>query len=96
MKESKLQTDIISWLKINQAYVIKTRPGPGTPVGCPDIIALYEDRWVAIEVKADEKSPFQPGQKLTLQKLKAWCPLTYVVYPDNWPQVKEELIALLF
>lgn len=92
--ESKLQSDIISWLKINGVYVIKAKAGPGVPVGCPDIIGLYRNKWLAIEVKADERAPFQPGQKLTLQSLKLGNNFIYVAYPENWPMIKEELAAV--
>ena len=94
--ESKLQSDIISWLKINGVYVIKTKPGPGTPVGCPDIIGLYYDRWLAIEVKAGPRAPFQPGQKLTLQTLRESNPFVFVAYPENWPEVRAQLLANFF
>lgn len=91
--ESKLQSDIISWLKINGVYVIKVRAAPGVPVGCPDIIGLYRDKWLAIECKADEKATFQPGQKLTLQTMQKSNPFVYVAYPENWPIIKAELAA---
>lgn len=95
-KESKLQSEIISWLKINQVYVIKTKAGPGTPIGCPDIIGLYEDKWVALEVKANEKASFQTGQRWTLQQMKNGNDFVFVVYPENWQLVKEELLAKFF
>lgn len=96
MMESKLQSEIIAWLKINKVYVVKTKPGPGTPVGCPDILGLYHGRWLAIEVKASETAKFQPGQKYTLQMLKENNSFVYVVYPENWEMVKEELRAGFF
>lgn len=94
--ESKLQSEIISWLKINKVYVIKTKPGPGTPVGCPDIIGLYKNKWLAIEVKASETAKFQPGQKFTLQTLKADNEFVYVIYPENWAFAKEILLHAFF
>lgn len=90
MKESKLQAEIIRFLKKKGCYVIKTSPGPGTPIGCPDIIALFEGCWIAIEVKASAKSSFRPLQKETIEKLSdwSWCKAVTV---DNWPEVKGEL-----
>lgn len=93
MNESKLQSEVISWLKMNRVYVVKTRPGPGTPVGCPDIIGVYGEKWLALEVKASSTAKFQPGQKETLQLLYKSNPFVYVVTPENWPLVKEGLIA---
>lgn len=94
--EAKLQSKIIKWLKERGAYVIKTRPQPGTPTGCPDIIFLYGIHWGAIEVKADEKSPWQPGQQATLQHLKSMNIYVHRVDVSNWEIVRDELDALLF
>lgn len=94
--EKKLQSEIIKWLKIQGCFVIKTRGGPGTPVGCPDIVALYQSKWATIEVKASEKAKFQPGQKATLERLKSGNEFVYVCYPESWPSVKIDLIAHFF
>jgi Holliday junction resolvase len=94
--ESKLQAEIIKWLKVSGAYVIKPRPGPGVPVGCPDIIFLFQDKWGVIEVKADEKSQFQPGQESTLRSLREWSPHVFVVHPNNWRFTQGELTNTFF
>lgn len=94
--ESKLQSNIISWLKINGVYVIKAKAGPGTPVGCPDIIGLHKNKWIAIEVKSSETAPFQAGQKEAQQRLLKMSPFVYVVYPNNWDEIKAELIEKFF
>ncbi len=94
--EAKLQSEIIGWLKINGVYVIKPRSGPGVPHGCPDIIGLYKDRWLTIEVKTDATSKFQPLQKDTLARLKAGNRFVYVVYPENWAETKKDLQDLFF
>lgn len=94
--EGKLQSEIIKWLKSRGAYVIKCKAGPGIPVGCPDIIFLFEGAWGAIEVKAGKTSKFQPGQKLTLNRFSHWSPFIYVAYPENWPAIKTELTKLFF
>lgn len=95
MSESTLQSQIIRWLKDQGVYVIKPKAGPGVPVGCPDIIGLYRDLWIAIEVKASSNSPFQPGQKMTLEVLRQWSPCVYVAFPQNWEKIKTELLTLL-
>lgn len=94
--ERKLQSKIIKWLKEQGAYVIKPKAGPGVPVGCPDVIFLYGPQWGAIEVKASEYAPFQPGQQQTLAMMKMNNGWVYRVYPENWPQVQAELVAQLF
>ena len=91
--EAKLQAKIIEWLKANGVYVIKTRVLPGVPVGCPDIIGLYRDRWLAIEVKARENAPFRVGQQATLQHFRKHNKFVYVAHPDNWDLVRTEIAA---
>lgn len=93
MMEAKLQKKIIDWLKANGVYVIKTRVLPGVPVGCPDIIGLYRDRWLAIEVKRASNASFRPGQQQTLQTLKKGNKFVYIAHPDNWELVKTEIAA---
>lgn len=93
MTEAKLQSNIISWLRANGVYVIKTRVLPGVPVGCPDIIGLYMDRWIAIEVKKGPNAPFRPGQQPTLQHLKKGNTFVYVAHPENWEIIKSEIVA---
>jgi hypothetical protein len=94
--ESKLQAEIIKWLKQKGAYVIKNRAAPGVPVGCPDIIFLYDTVWGAIEVKASAKSPYQPGQQLTLDRLSTLSNHVYAVHPDNWHYTQSELLNSFF
>lgn len=94
--EKKLQREIIKWLRGTGAYVIKTRPGMGTPTGCPDIIALYKGKWLVIEVKRDAKAPYGPGQAATLQHLRNWSEFVYTAYPENWPGIKAELLKHFF
>lgn len=91
--EAKLQSKIIKWLKSQGCYVIKTRPGPGVPVGSPDIIALYGDKFLAIEVKASLAASFRPGQQEALAFLRRYNRFVYVVYPGNWEAVKAEVAS---
>lgn len=94
--ESRLQGQIIRWLKSKGAYVIKCGAGPGVPVGCPDILFLYEGAWGAIEVKASRTARYRPGQKMTLYKLNGWSPFVYTAHPENWPQIRAELVERFF
>lgn len=94
--ESKLQAEIIKYLKHKGCYVIKHGAGPGVPVGCPDVSAYYDGAVIFIEVKASEKSKFQPLQRETLAKLKDWFGFVYVAYPSNWHVIQEELESRFF
>lgn len=92
--ESKLQAEIIKYLKSKECYVIKTKPQPGIPIGCPDIIFLFEGFWGALEVKATSKPKWQPLQKETLEQLNEWS-WAKRVDPTSWPVVKAELETML-
>lgn len=94
MTESSLQSTIIKYLKNKGCYVIKTRPGTGTPDGCPDIIFMLEGFWGAIEVKAKPRSSFQPLQEETLEKLNNWS-WAKCIDPTCWPECHAELEAML-
>lgn len=93
MTENQLQKIIIKFLKDGGCYVIKTKPQPGTPVGCPDIIALNPrmGSWAVVEVKSSDKAPFRPGQEATLDFLRRGCKFVYAANPQNWPAIRQEL-----
>lgn len=88
--ESRLQSKIITWLKANGFYVIKTSAIPGVPVGCPDIIALKNGYYVVLEVKASQNAPKQPLQQFTIDLLGNGG-FAYFVWPENWPEIQVRL-----
>lgn len=81
--EKKTQANLVKYLKSKGCYVIKTRPGPGVPVGCPDVIAFHEGWWGGFEIKGAKNSKFQPLQKETIVKFEDWS-TGMVVYPENY------------
>lgn len=92
--ESRLQSNIRTYLKGKGCYVLVIRPQPGIPDGCSDIIFMLEGFWGAIEVKDSRAAKYQPLQKETLAKLDAWS-FARRVDPTNWPNVREELERIL-
>lgn len=92
--ESKLQSEIIKYLKTKGCYVIKHNAGAGVPVGCPDLSFYCEGFYGFIEVKASKASKFQPLQKEAIVKLDGWS-WCKAVYPENWADVKVELEQML-
>lgn len=94
--EKKVQSRLIKYLKSKGCYVIKTQiDGRGlVPVGCPDVIALYEGWWGAFECKGSAKAPFQPLQEYTIEKLNNWS-IALVVNPDNIEEVISQLEKML-
>ncbi len=92
--ENQLQSKIRNYLRKKGCYVLVIKPQPGRPEGCPDIILMKEGFWGALEVKSSLKSPFQPLQEDTLLKLDKWS-YAKVVFPEIWPEVKQELEKIL-
>jgi Holliday junction resolvase len=96
MSERTFQSKVTRWLRDQGAYVIKTNAAPGVPAGCPDVIALYQEKWCAIECKAGPKSYTRPMQVHTLNHLREFCQLVYRAYPENWDTIKVELQTQFF
>jgi len=88
--ESTLQAKVIKWLKDNDFYVIKTSAITGVPCGCPDLIALKNGYYVALEIKASKNAHKQPLQQYTIDLL-AKDGYAWFVYPENWQSIKAEL-----
>lgn len=50
--------------------------------GIPDLLVLYNDRWCALEVKANANAPLRPNQSYYISRMNAMSFCT-VVYPGN-------------
>lgn len=99
MSEGKFQSQAITWLRAQGAYVIKTRPGFGIPSGCPDVFVFYGRNHADIEFKASEKAPYRAGQEATLSYLKrsgGGNPFVYTAYPENWAEIQADLLTNFF
>lgn len=92
--EARTQEKLIRYLKKKGCYVLKPKPGPGVPVGCPDVLALFEGFWAAFEVKATPHSKLQPLQVETLLKFEEWS-FARIVTPSNIDDVVAELETIL-
>lgn len=93
MNETRLQAQVIKWLRLNGFYVIKCQVPPA-PMGCPDIFAVYEGWWLALEIKSSKSSHKQPLQAETVAKLDDWSYCKFV-HVGNWPEIKAEIEGML-
>lgn len=82
MTEKKLQSDIIKFLQSKGAYVLKN--DATYRQGVPDLSFFHPDLVGFIEVKAHDKSLFQPLQQKTIQKLQDLNVFVCVIYWENW------------
>lgn len=72
MKESKVQKDIIDYLHSIGAWTVKTIQCNKS--GVPDILACYDGKFVALEVKRDEgarQNETKPLQKRTIKQINS-------------------------
>lgn len=97
MLEKDLQSQIMKWLRSKGCVVLKYQQNATTRAAIPDILALHEGFWLAIEVKKTKSSPFRPGQKQMVEKLDnwSWAKVVWGGKNSNWPEIKKELEELL-
>lgn len=92
--EASFQASFIKWLKAQGCLVWKLEQSATTQAARPDVLALKEGAWLAIEFKRSAKARFRPGQKQMIEKLDnwSWCK---AVYPENENEIKKELTEWL-
>ena len=64
--------------------------------GIPDIIACFQGRFIAMELKRSSAKPRKDEvlQNYKLDKIKKAGGLSFVVTPELWPTILEELKSL--
>lgn len=51
MRESRLQSEIITWLRDQGAYVVNIYGSGRTAKGAPDLLVCHKGRFIAVECK---------------------------------------------
>ena len=59
--------------------------------GTPDILMCVNGTFVALELKADEKSHIDKLQVYTLKQIERAGGVAIVTYPENWPETYKRL-----
>ena len=84
--ESIFQKRVLRDLKsLPNCWVLKTQEK--TRRGVPDILACYMGKFIALELKASEKSPIAPLQEFELGCINHAMGHAYIAYPENWIEV---------
>lgn len=58
--------------------------------GIPDLLVLYNDKWVALEVKKSENTSHRPNQDLKVQKMNEMSYAAFI-YPENEEKIFSEM-----
>lgn len=97
IKESKVQSDIINYLRSEGYYVYKNAASQYTEPGRPDLVACINGRFVGLEIKRPGKiKNLSEAQKIVSHKITEAGGIWRVV--DNLDEVKHlvEFIRTVF
>ena len=92
IKERDLQPEIIKYLESKGAYVLKTHVSSFQAQGEPDITCCYLGRYLAFELKRDEKEKARKLQEYKMKLIRNAGGLAMRV--DNIKQVEEVLYEI--
>lgn len=92
IKERDLQPEIIEYLETMGAYVLKTHVSSYQKQGEPDITCCYKGKYVAFELKRDEKEKARKLQEYKMKLIRKAGGIAMRV--DNLKQVEEVLYEI--
>ena len=90
--ERDLQPEIIEYLENKGAYVLKTHVSSFQKQGEPDITCCYLGRYIAFEIKRDEKEKARKLQEYKMKLIRKAGGIALRV--DNINQVEEVLYEI--
>ena len=88
--ENKYQAKLIKKLKRLYPECIITKLDTSYIQGIPDLLVLFEDTWVTLEVKKSETASHRPNQDYYVRKMNAMSYSTFI-YPENEEEVFDEI-----
>ena len=90
--ERDLQPEIIEYLEMMGAYVLKTHVSSFQKQGEPDVTCCYLGRYIAFEIKRDEKEKARKLQEYKMKCIRKAGGIALRV--DNLKQVEEVLYEI--
>lgn len=90
MRESKFQSDLIKELKYLFPGCVVLKNDANYIQGFPDLLILFKDKWVALEVKASPTASHQPNQDYYVDMLNEMSYASYI-YPQNKESVLDAI-----
>lgn len=80
MKESKIQSQILKWLRSQENFYVVNTAGGATRAGVPDILVCYKGLFIGLEVKSNEKTAkVSELQKHNMEKISAAGGISIIV-----------------
>lgn len=93
-KEKKLESEFQALLieELQELYpgALILKNDPNLRQGIPDLIVLYKNKWVMLEVKASRTSAHQPNQDWYIDKCDDMSFAAFI-YPENKERVLDEI-----
>lgn len=88
--EREYQKRLVKKLKLifPGCYVIKN--DAQLKQGIPDLLVLFNNKWVALEVKRSESASHQPNQDLHVERMNKMSYAAFI-YPENEEKIFSEL-----
>ena len=86
--EKNFENTLKKYLKKNNIFYVKYFANAYTVAGVPDILACYEGKFLAIEVKA-ENGRLSELQKVKLQEIAEAGGIAVVLYPSGFDLFKK-------
>lgn len=93
-EEKSFENRIKRYLKSKGIWHVKYFANSFTPVGIPDLIAVVNSRFVAIEVKA-EKGKTSPLQDYNISEIQRCGGIAIVLRPSGFEEFKKTIEELL-
>ena len=92
--ENKYQQGLIKRISQCLPGCLILKNDPNYLQGVPDLLVLYRDLWVMLEVKASKSAPVRPNQKLYIERLNDMG-FARFVYPENEEEILKEIVSYL-
>ena len=90
MNENVFQSFLIKEIKKKFTGAIVLKTDPTYIQGFPDLLVLYKDYWVALEVKKSKGAHHQPNQDFYVQKMNEMS-MAKFISPENYLDVLDKM-----
>lgn len=90
MTENVFQSKLIKEIKSRFPGCIVMKNDSSYIQGIPDLLILYKNKWVSLEVKKDAKASHRPNQDYYVNKMNEMSYSAFI-YPENKEAILDEV-----